>query len=381
MTKSGHIGSLAAVFAIAGFSSCASFERKQAAAPGESGATVWLNAAKRHEFAVEGLPWFSVLRTFRRLPLDPNGTEFSKEVNDLADNTAGAVIRFRTNSRTVKVRVQLSSHSFMDHMPATGQSGIDLYDEIGGRFRFCGVTRLKPQDVNYESELCSWKETAWREIALNLPLYNGVRALEIGISSGSRIDIARMHRRRGKIVVYGTSITQGAVASRPGLGWVNQLGRALDQEIVNLGFSGSGLGEPALARRIAEIGDLSLIILDYEANAQKGILSTLEPFIEILRAAHSDLPIVVMSQIPWVWEFRSAEYSKFRDDLRRFQSRTVTELRARGDANLYFIDGNELMPRERFEEGLVDGVHPNDLGMTWIAEGVGRRLEGFGLLK
>ena len=43
------------------------------------------------------------------------------------------------------------------------------------------------------------------------------------------------------IVVYGTSITQGACASRPDSHGPNAiLGRKLDRPVINLGFSGNG---------------------------------------------------------------------------------------------------------------------------------------------
>ena len=57
----------------------------------------------------------------------------------------------------------------------------------------------------------------------------------------------------GPVVVYGTSITQGANASRPGMAYTNILSRRLNVEFVNLGFSGSGRGEPEVAEVIAGI--------------------------------------------------------------------------------------------------------------------------------
>jgi lysophospholipase L1-like esterase len=348
-------------------------------APTEETTVHWIDAAQHQNLVIEGLPWFSILGKYRRLPLDPDGKEFSTAANFQAENTAGAQIRFRTNSPFVHVRVRLQGRSLMDNMPASGQSGVDAYDDITGRLRFCGLARVQPGELSYEAEACSWGNYAWKGVTLNLPLFNGIDKLEIGIAPESGVEKPWPHRRPGKLVIYGSSITQGGVASRPGLAWSNQLSRTLDQEIVNLGFAASGLGEAVLAKYIGEIQGISLILLDYEANAQTSVGTTLEPFIQILRQRYPAVPIVVMSQIPWVLEIQSRDYSIHKSELRDFQRHTVFKLRAEGDANLHFIDGYELMPHDRFEEGLLDGVHPNDLGMTWIAEGVARQLTELGL--
>ena len=350
----------------------------------------WLVAGQSSALAIEGLAWFSANGKFRRLPSDTGKKELRAEVNSIADQSAGAQIRFRTTSRFVRVRVQLIKPSSMYHMPATGQSGVDLYDKATGELRFCGVSRVEPADTEYDVELCAWNpgqtgklESAevWQDVTLDLPLYNGVESFEVGVSMGSKVEKPRPHENSGRIVIYGTSITQGGVASRPGLGWTNQLGRQVDQEVINLGFSGNGMGEPALARRISEIDDMKLVLLDYEANAQEGVRTTLNPFIALIRARHPKLPIVVVSQIPWTNERRSSAAASAKKSLREFQQQTVAQLRAGGDENIYFIDGHGLLPWDHFEDGLVDGVHPNDLGMSWIAQGLVEKLGGLGLVK
>ena len=163
----------------------------------------------------------------------------------------------------------------------------------------------------------------------------------------------------GKIVIYGTSITQGCCVSRPGMAYSNILSRKLDAQFVNLGFSGNGRGEPALARLINQIPDVGLIILDYEANAHETIVNTLDPFLDILREKHPDTPILIMSKI----RYADVPFMHRRD----FQRNLVEKRNDAGDTNIYFLDGSTVLGDD-YHECTVDGVHPTDLGSKRIAD-------------
>ncbi|WP_282936261.1 SGNH/GDSL hydrolase family protein [Paenibacillus sp. RC67] len=82
------------------------------------------------------------------------------------------------------------------------------------------------------------------------------------------------------------------------------LSRFLPYEFINLGFSGSGRGEPEVARTIASIENPALYVLDYEANTGtvERMTETLPPFIDILRERHPRVPILVVSKIPYAKE-------------------------------------------------------------------------------
>ena len=67
----------------------------------------------------------------------------------------------------------------------------------------------------------------FREYKLFLPLYDGVTKLEIGIDSNASIKKATPNTLK-PIVFYGTSITQGGCASRPGMAHTNIISRKLD---------------------------------------------------------------------------------------------------------------------------------------------------------
>ncbi len=116
-----------------------------------------------------------------------------------------------------------------------------------------------------------------------LPLYNGVKSVEIGIPKGRKIAAAAAPSHQKPIVIYGTSITQGGCASRPGMAWTSIVGRQLETPVINLGFSGSGKMEPAMADLLAEL-DPSVYVLDCLANMSPEMLAErVEPFVEKLR--------------------------------------------------------------------------------------------------
>jgi lysophospholipase L1-like esterase len=171
------------------------------------------------------------------------------------------------------------------------------------------------------------------------------------------------------VIVYGTSITQGGCASRPGMAYTNILSRRLQREVINLGFSGNGRGEPELAHLLAEIPRPGLFLLDYEANtpSTEDFRRTLPAFIGILRAAHPTVPILLVSQIRFAPEAAFPARGATRLERRAFQQELVADLQRAGDNHITFLDGETLLPAATWDECTVDGVHPTDLGFLAMA--------------
>ncbi len=265
--------------------------------------------------------------------------------------------------------------SNMYHMPPTGQSGFDLYIGDHGDQRYYKTTRFEPDSIRYVAELYASDKKKMHAFTINFPLYNGVTALQIGLEQGARLEAPEPFRFPGKFVIYGTSITQGGCVARPGMAYSNILSRKLDACFVNLGFSGSGKGEPALAHLIDQIPDVSFIILDYEANAGETIRENLGPFVDILREKNPETPILIMSKIHYARQAK--EYRKTYKNyiaLRDFQRDFVKERRKKGDAHIWFLDGSQVLG-EDFDECAVDGVHPTDLGSYRIAGAMLEKIE------
>ncbi len=330
----------------------------------DSNGIIWFDP-RDDSFDLMGFEWIKKDSVYRRLPVHPDW-EIRDAVDQLANHTAGGQVRFSTDSRKILIKVRLREKSDMYHMPATGQSGFDLYLQDGMNKKYVKTTRFPHDTIQYQVELFNVKEREMRSFIINFPLYNGVNSVLIGIEENARIKEPPPLSFPGKIVIYGTSITQGGCVARPGMAYSNILSRRLDAEFINLGFSGNGKGEPALAHLINQISDVKLIILDYEANAGKTIVNTLEPFIDILRGKHPETPILIMSKIRYANEADGSPDYKLLLEKRDFQRALVEKKNTQGDKEIFFLDGSTVLG-EDYDECTVDGVHPTDLGSIRIA--------------
>lgn len=315
-----------------------------------------------------GFAWLEQDKKYRRLPVNP-GVSLPPAVDTLANCTAGGQIRFRTNSSRLSIRVRLHAPANMYHMPPTGQCGFDCYLGVPGEQLFFTTARFDHRESEYEASFYDWKQQKEEEVTLYFPLYQGVENVWIGIDPDASLLPPTPLASYKPVVIYGTSITQGGCASRPGMACSNILSRKLPLPFINLGFSGNGKGEPELAEVISTIADPALLVLDYEANTGEveNIARTLPEFIRILRSKHPDVPILVISTN----EKAKAHFYQDLADLhaarRKVQQDTVQRLREAGDERIYFVDGYTLLGEDALE-CTVDGVHPTDLGFLKMAK-------------
>jgi hypothetical protein len=316
-----------------------------------------------------GFAWYEQDRAYRRMPLKPSH-KLPQAVDNLANCTAGGQIRFQTNSTKLCVRVKLAGLAGMNHMPATGQCGFDCYAGDPGRQKFVNATKYDHTKQEYECKFFELPpEKGNRNITLNFPLYQGVQSVEIGVDENAALLGPPPWQLNAPVVVYGTSITQGGCASRPGMAYTNILSRRLNVEFINLGFSGSGRGEPEVAHVIAGIERPAMLVLDYEGNTGptfEGLSETMPEFIRILRATHKTVPLLVISRIPFAMDTIDPVKMQERTRKRDFQRDLVRNLR-KSDNQIFFHDGHDLLG-SNFDECTVDGVHPTDLGFIRMAD-------------
>lgn len=338
------------------------------------GTEIWWHSITENGFRLSGFYWYDSDKIFRRLPVDSIEIieKVNPNVNALADNTAGGQLAFKTNSSKILIRAELTNKSgYMNNMTSTGQSGFDCYAKYSGSQRFTceGVACVEVNAIEYQSEMCMDLGGEVKEILLNFPLYNGVKAVEIGLERNAEILPPDPFCIDNPIIFYGTSIAQGGCATRPGMGYTNIISRDLNARHINLGFSGNGLGEKEVAEQICRIENPSCIIIDIEANA--GVYGTLEKnldnFVEILRQKHEETPILIVSRLPYQSETHNIEKVRIRNKYREFQRQVVFERQSRGDKNIYFKNGFELMD-EYADEYFVDTIHPTDLGFAQMAK-------------
>jgi hypothetical protein len=313
-------------------------------------------------WGVEGRAWGDLerLRWFDRLPAIADG-KVTPSVWGLSRDSAGMMVRFKTDAPVIWAHYVLrSDHLAMPHMPATGVSGLDLYarDEQG-KWRWVSVTKPDKQDVR--QEVASGLAPGEREYAAYLPLYNGVDSLEIGVSAGAKFEGLKP-RDAKPIVFYGTSITHGACASRPGMVHTAILGRHLDRPVVNLGFSGNGKMDAAVGELLAKV-DAGVYVIDCLPNmGPADVRQKCQPLVQQLHAAHPETPIVLVEDRRFANTWIRPDRQKFHTENHAALRECFDALQKEGVTKLYYIPGDDLLGDDG--DGATDGSHPNDLGFV-----------------
>lgn len=315
------------------------------------------------DLEVEGKGWQDTKAFYDRLPARAEKT-VRAAVWGLSRHSAGLCVRFVTDATTIHAKWTLTSDRLaMPHMPATGVSGLDLYVRKGNRWHWLGVGR--PAQKTNEQMLASGLEPGQHEFLLYLPLYNGVSSVEVGVPKGSQLTKAPAYKHK-PIVFYGTSITQGGCASRPGMVHTAILGRWLDCPIINLGFSGNGRMEPEVAELLAEL-DVAAYVIDCLPNmSAKEVAERTEPLVHILRKARPSTPIVLVEDRTYANAPVLPAVKARNESSRAALKKAFANLQAAGVKGLHYLPGEHLIGDDG--EGTVDSSHPTDLGFLRQAE-------------
>ena len=338
--------------------------------PRASGAALWEISESRslslpdERVQVAGLAWFgeepSVLR---RLPARMKD-RVSPAVWGLAQHPSGARLRFRSDSTRLGLVAKNPDASTMHHMTSVGQNGFDLY--VDGQYRNSAWPDAKGL---IQREWTLGEDRRMREVTLYLPLYKAVTVERLVLDPGASVSASTPFARPRPVVFYGSSITQGGCAENPGLSYTAILGRSLNLDFINLGFSGAGLGEPAVAEAVAEI-EAEAFVLDYWANPSPEVYrDTLPGFVDTLRRRRPATPILVTGPFWFPAEAGSSSLHAQQEAKRKTARDFVAARRKAGDRGIVFVDGFEMLSPSQ-GSGLVDGVHPNSLGFQHCADGL-----------
>jgi lysophospholipase L1-like esterase len=293
----------------------------------------------------------------------------SQDVCYLSTMPAGINVKFKTTSPNIYARVRLNEKANMPHMPATGQCGVDLYfySEELKDFALHNVATFDTTKDQYELRIGSFETSEERRFIINLPLYMGVKEVEIGVDDEYEIN-GDTFNNDGRIVVYGTSITQGGCVSRPGMLYTNLLSRWLDCEFLNYGFSGAAMGEKEVASIIGTRNKQKLFIIDIEANAgiDERMEQRLPAFIDEYHRLQPNVPIIIVSRIMFAMDLYDEKRNKLRTYYRKYLRDLVKSYQKQG-MRVTFLDGNKFF-KGNYTEYTVDGIHPTDLGSFAIAK-------------
>ena len=332
----------------------------------------WWNPQGSAINPIEGQGWQGEYESFYdRLPLRAKSV-VRPEVWARSKFSSGLTIRFKTNSSLIQVRYKVAGRLTLPTMPAVGASGLDLYAVVGDKHYWCRPATsfrdtitykyvgLKPTPDYYDEGV---------EYKLFLPPYNSILSLEIGVYE-DKMFMPLVPREELPIVVYGTSITQGGCASRPGMTWTS----ILQRPVINLGFSGNGRLESEVINLICEL-EAAIYVLDCLPNLTSTKLyddEKLETLImnvvKDIRAKHSDTPIILTDHDGYTSGFEGAvsqrRYYNYYSRVNRVMDKAFAKLKRQGMKQIYHLTYDDI---NQSPDGKVDGTHPNDLGMMRIA--------------
>jgi hypothetical protein len=313
---------------------------------------------------IEGQAFKDTKAPYDRLPGKAEGV-VRPPVWNLSRDSAGMAVRFVTDAPAIHARWSLTKPKLeMPHMAATGVSGLDLYVRTDkGNWHWLAVG--KPAAQTTTAALMSNIPAGKREYLVYLPLYNGVTSLEIGVPKGSTLWKPEP-RTKKPILFYGTSITHGACASRPGMAHPSILGRWFDREVINLGFSGNGTLDDSMGNLLAEL-DVGVYVLDCLPNMDaKAVAAKAEPFIRALRKAKPNTPIVLVEDRTYADAFLIESKAKRNEGSRAEFRKVYEKLKAEGMTSLSYLEGTKLLGEDG--DDTVDSSHPSDLGFMRQAE-------------
>lgn len=305
---------------------------------------------------------------FRRFP-EGIAKSVSEGVHALHANTAGGRVRFITDSDYVAINAKMENICKMPHFSLTGGAGFDMYAKEDDSFLYAG-TFIPPYDITegFESVI-DFEDRKKRIIEINFPLYSDVISLHIGLRNGCMLEEAPGYTIKIPIVYYGSSITQGGCASKPGSSYQSIISRKFDCDYINLGFSGNAKGEKEITDYIKSL-PMSVFVLDYDHNAPTAehLKNTHEKMFKAIRQANPTLPIVIMSR---------PKYYLTKDEKERLAiiTKTYDNAKLSGDKNVYLLTGPELMGELIKDNGTVDNCHPTDGGFLFMAEALGKVIE------
>lgn len=305
---------------------------------------------------------------YSRLPEDLKDVT-RKAVWNLGLNSAGLAVRFSSDSKAIGVRWEPLFNGGMNHMAATGVKGIDLY-YLNEKGEWSFIATAIPRSKDCQSLIVSRMDGKTREYLAYLPLYDGVKSVAFGVDSTATIGMPKstvLTKGTSKpIVFYGTSITQGGCASRPGMVMTSIIGRKMNKEVINLGFSGNGRMDKSMAEALSRI-DAEKIVIDCLPNCTLQIMKdSAYFFLTKVSKDHPDAKIYMVEDYQYSYETVDTKTANDMVEKSAYWSELYKQLRKEGYKNLRYV------PREAFDEGdtegTVDGTHRTDLGFWRMAQ-------------
>ncbi len=287
---------------------------------------------------------------------------FSKEFVINAKCSSGMAIEFITTSSSINIKASLIETGYIPHMSEYAIKGMDVYVKTDNEWRWKGCHCPNTSRTNIVDRCVSINNNK-NEVTVRIfcPLYSIVDGLSIGVEKSAFIRI-RTTSPNYRIVVYGSSITQGCAISRPGKSYTNIISRYYDADVYNFGYSGSAKGENEIAAMLSKV-PADLFIMEYDHNATVGELSTThKAFFERIYRENPRLKFIFMSRLSVGQSISIDEGTRRKCIIENTYKYAIDQ-----GCKALFIDGQKLIIGE-MSDYFVDDKHPNDEGTRLIAD-------------
>ena len=316
-------------------------------------------SCKEKPFKIYGVPFFEENKDFRRFPEEL--IEESLDGSDLGRRTPGARLAFKTDAKEFDITVTFKTFTVDIGMSIYGCQSCQVLLGSKNKFRYLGIIGPKRYDALSFTGTVK-KNAKMEELLIFLPRNEIIEDITLTFPDNAKIEEPTPYKYEKPVIFFGSSITEGGCACNLFNTHSALLSNRLDFDFYNFGFSSRALGQIPIAKFIASF-DMSAFVYDYDYNAPNGehLKATHEPFFNVIREAHPKLPIIMISRpAPFIKE----EVTVNRDIIKQ----TYENEKAKGDDNVYFIDGSTFFADKEPHCCTIDGCHPNDYGFHLMAD-------------
>lgn len=320
-------------------------------------------------FKIYGLMDYEGGKPFRRMPWDV-AYKVSKDVYSRHTQTSGGRVRFATDSARIAIDVRFPALEDRPMLTLQANSGFDLYLIEDGKEIFYHGFEPAIDAVDGYHTIMKFPERKMRQFTLYFPLYQDVSDLHIGLDEDAVIEEGPDYRTRKPLLFYGSSITQGASACRPGVCFAARIARKLDADFINLGIASGCKAEPEMLEYLKTVKS-SVYILDYDHNSPNPeyLAETHYNAYKTYRDANPDTPIVLVTRGD-IKPNAPAIAAR-----RKVIMDTYERARKDGDTKVWFVDGAEFFATDDPRDCTIDKIHPNDVGHYRMAQFIGKAVE------
>lgn len=281
------------------------------------------------------------------------------------NNPSGLYINFRTNTNNLSVKWKLKELHVEGYTNINTQGGLDVYIQQGKFWKF--ISNASPEFPKTENEVVIFNEDKFKlfinqtnTFSLNLPIYEELLELYIGIDDNATFEAIENNNK--PIICYGTSITHGACAGRPGLTWGATFRYLTNENVINFAFGGGGRLDKEAVDILCEFHPKLQIIEPFANMKYEMVEERLIYFYNTYRETHKETPILFIELMPIL------HYSTISNEIHpiNLKLRELFNKWKKTDKNIYKLDSeNTFSPQDT-----MDNIHPNDIGMATFANNI-----------